>query len=79
MSGKWRQLGYVELYAGPGRLLDQSTGMELPGSPIEALRVPANHRQMCGHVAADYRETGFRPQWTGAAIGPRDSSSISDR
>jgi three-Cys-motif partner protein len=41
MSGKWRQLGYVELYAGPGRLLDQSTGMELPGSPIEALRVPA--------------------------------------
>src|SRR5690349_13857853 len=22
MSGKWHQLGYVELYAGPGRLLD---------------------------------------------------------
>jgi three-Cys-motif partner protein len=41
MSGKWRQLGYVELYAGPGRLLDQSTGLELPGSPIEALRVRA--------------------------------------
>lgn len=39
MTGKWRQLGYVELYAGPGRLLDQSTGRELPGSPIEALRV----------------------------------------
>ena len=41
MSGKWPQLGYVELYAGPGRLLDQSTGLELPGSPIEALRVRA--------------------------------------
>lgn len=41
MSGKWRELGYVELYAGPGRLLDQSTGLELPGSPIEALRVRA--------------------------------------
>lgn len=41
MSGKWRQLGYVELYTGPGRLLDQSTGLELPGSPIEALRVRA--------------------------------------
>jgi three-Cys-motif partner protein len=41
MTGKWRELGYVELYAGPGRLLDQSTGLELPGSPIEALRVRA--------------------------------------
>jgi three-Cys-motif partner protein len=41
MSGKWGVLGYVELYAGPGRLLDQSTGLELPGSPIEALRVRA--------------------------------------
>jgi three-Cys-motif partner protein len=41
MSGKWRELGYVELYAGPGRLLDQATGLELPGSPIEALRVRA--------------------------------------
>src|SRR4051812_4040499 len=41
MTGKWGQLGYVELYAGPGRLLDQSTGIELPGSPMEALRVRA--------------------------------------
>jgi three-Cys-motif partner protein len=39
MSGKWGQLGYVELYSGPGRLLDQSTGKELAGSPVEALRV----------------------------------------
>ncbi len=41
MSGKWAELGYVELYSGPGRLLDQSTGIELPGSPVEALRVRA--------------------------------------
>ena len=41
MTGKWDQLGYVELYSGPGRLLDQSTGAELPGSPVEALRLRA--------------------------------------
>jgi three-Cys-motif partner protein len=41
MTGKWEQLGYAELYSGPGRLLDQSTGIELPGSPVEALRVRA--------------------------------------
>jgi three-Cys-motif partner protein len=39
MSGKWRELGYLELYAGPGRLLDRRTGIELPGSPIQALRI----------------------------------------
>ena len=41
MTGKWAQLGYVELYSGPGRLLDQSSGSELPGSPVEALRLRA--------------------------------------
>jgi three-Cys-motif partner protein len=41
MTGKWAHLGYGELYSGPGRLLDQSTGIELPGSPVEALRVRA--------------------------------------
>ncbi len=41
MAGKWGQLGYVELYSGPGRLLDQSTGQELAGSPVEALRLKA--------------------------------------
>jgi hypothetical protein len=41
MTGKWAELGYVELYSGPGRLLDQSTGIELAGSPVEALRVRA--------------------------------------
>jgi three-Cys-motif partner protein len=43
MSGKWfaTKFGveYVELYSGPGRLLDVSTGKEQPGSPVEALSV----------------------------------------
>ncbi len=39
MTGKWGQLGYIELYSGPGRLLDRSTSKELPGSPVEALRL----------------------------------------
>jgi hypothetical protein len=42
MSGKWfaTKFGveYVELYSGPGRLLDVSTGKEQPGSPVQARR-----------------------------------------
>ena len=41
MTGKWSQLGYAELYSGPGRLLDQSTGDRAARIPIEALRVRA--------------------------------------
>jgi three-Cys-motif partner protein len=43
MSGKWfaikQGVQYVELYAGPGRLVDESTGVEQPGSPMRALSV----------------------------------------
>ena len=43
MSGKWfalrHGLEYVELYSGPGRLLNERTGEEQPGSPLQALRV----------------------------------------
>ena len=43
MSGKWFAgkygVEYVELYSGPGRLLDESTGEEQPGSPLGALAV----------------------------------------
>jgi three-Cys-motif partner protein len=43
MSGKWfavkHGVQYVELYSGPGRLLDESTGKEQPGSPVRALSV----------------------------------------
>jgi three-Cys-motif partner protein len=43
MGGKWFAskygVEYVEFYSGPGRLLDESTGKEQSGSPIEALAV----------------------------------------
>jgi three-Cys-motif partner protein len=43
MSGKWfaakHGVQYLELYSGPGRLLDESTGVEQPGSPMQALSV----------------------------------------
>ncbi len=44
MSGKWftreHGLAYLELYSGPGRLLDEATGHEQLGSPLQALHVP---------------------------------------
>lgn len=43
MSGKWFAkrygLQYLEPYAGPGRLLDEATGKEQLGSPLQALNV----------------------------------------
>jgi three-Cys-motif partner protein len=39
MAGKWFEVHYLELYSGPGRLLDESTGREQVGSPIQALEV----------------------------------------
>jgi|SRR5215211_2359789 len=43
MSGKWftreHGLQYLELYSGPGRLLDEATGNEQLGSPLQALDV----------------------------------------
>lgn len=43
MSGKWfaskHGLEYLELYSGPGRLLNERTGDEQLGSPLQALRV----------------------------------------
>ena len=41
MAGKWfaqkHGLEYVELYSGPGRLLNERTGVEQLGSPLQAL------------------------------------------
>jgi three-Cys-motif partner protein len=43
MAGKWfakeHGLEYLELYGGPGVLLDETTGAEQPGSPLQALAV----------------------------------------
>jgi three-Cys-motif partner protein len=57
MSGKWfavkHGVQYVELYSGPGRLLDESTGVEQAGSPIRALSVrkPFTH-----YVLSDFSQ-----------------------
>ncbi len=41
MARKWFEVNYVELYCGPGILLDRETGEELLGSPLEALGIDA--------------------------------------
>lgn len=57
MSGKWfaakHGVHYLELYSGPGRLLDESTGIEQVGSPLRALTVrkPFSH-----YVLSDYSQ-----------------------
>src|SRR4051812_3187133 len=57
MAGQWfaRRYGleYVEFYSGPGRLLDESTGEELVGSPIQALDVA---RPFTKYVFGDYSQ-----------------------
>lgn len=57
MAGKWfmRQHGleYVELYSGPGRLLNERTGKEQPGSPMQALAV---RKPFTRYVFSDYSE-----------------------
>src|ERR1043165_1599353 len=43
---------------------DRRTAAPVVGSRRlrESFRVPTDHGQVCGHVAAEYRETGFAPQ-----------------
>jgi three-Cys-motif partner protein len=57
MSGKWfaewHGLEYVELYSGPGRLLDERTGKEQPGSPIQALDLA---KPFSRYVFSDFSE-----------------------
>jgi three-Cys-motif partner protein len=57
MSGKWftakHGLEYVELYCGPGRLLDEKTGKEQPGSPMQALELA---KPFSRYVFSDFSE-----------------------
>ncbi|MEA2358257.1 MAG: hypothetical protein QOI62_1517 [Solirubrobacteraceae bacterium] len=53
MGGKWHGVHYLELYSGPGRLLDQSTGVEQVGSPLQALQV---RRPFNRYVFSDYSQ-----------------------
>src|SRR2546422_7250006 len=38
-AGKWSELVYVDLLAGPGRGIDHDSGAEFDGSPLRALRI----------------------------------------
>jgi three-Cys-motif partner protein len=38
-QGKWEQLVYLDLLAGPGRGIDRDTGIEFDGSPLRALKI----------------------------------------
>jgi three-Cys-motif partner protein len=50
MAGKFPALWWVELFAGPGRLLVRDTGKFVDGSPVEALNI---RRPFDGYVFAD--------------------------
>jgi three-Cys-motif partner protein len=39
MNRQWFKVHYLELFAGPGMLLDQDTGEYTPGSPVQALSI----------------------------------------
>jgi three-Cys-motif partner protein len=39
MNRKWFKVAYLELFCGPGRLYDEGTGEEVPGSPLQALGI----------------------------------------
>jgi len=41
MGNKWFPVHYLELFCGPGYLLDDVTREEVPGSPLQALSVSA--------------------------------------
>lgn len=45
MKNKWATRAYVDLFAGPGMCLDDTTGKEFDGSPLRALgcRTPFTH------------------------------------
>lgn len=71
MSGKWftqsHGLEYLELYSGPGRLLNERTGIEQVGSPLQALTVP---KPFTRYVFSDYAQECVDALT--ARIGPRD-------
>jgi len=48
-EGKWEQLVYIDLLAGPGKGIDRKSRAEFDGSPLRALRVsPAFGRLFLG-------------------------------
>jgi three-Cys-motif partner protein len=53
MGPKWFEVHYLELHCGPGYLLNEDTGEEVPGSPIQALTI---QRPFDRYVFADYSD-----------------------
>jgi three-Cys-motif partner protein len=54
MNRQWFAVHYLELFSGPGRLLDEATGEEIPGSPLEALEIPTPFDR---YVFSDFDES----------------------
>jgi three-Cys-motif partner protein len=75
MSGKWfaskHGLEYVELYSGPGRLLNEHTGQEQLGSPLQALGVA---KPFSRYVFSDFSEDCVSA--LSARVGNRPDVSI---
>jgi three-Cys-motif partner protein len=51
MNRKWFKVAYLELFCGPGYLFDESTGEEVPGSPLQALGIASPFDR---YVFSDY-------------------------
>jgi three-Cys-motif partner protein len=75
MSRQWFEVHYLELFAGPGLLLDDVTGEEVPGSPLEALSIsrPFDH-----YVFSDYAGvcTSALRQRIDGQFGPRPDVDV---
>jgi three-Cys-motif partner protein len=70
-EGKWEQLVYIDLLAGPGKGIDRKSRVEFDGSPLRALRVsPAFDRLFLG----DKSEASVRA--LPARIQPADRSRV---
>ena len=70
-QGKWEQLVYIDLLAGPGKGIDRKSRVEFDGSPLRALRVsPAFDRLFLG----DKSEASVRALRT--RIAPNDRSRV---
>lgn len=50
MARQWPERWWIELFAGPGRLLEHETGRFLPGSPVGALNIEV---PFTGYIFAD--------------------------
>jgi len=54
MARKWFEVHYLELFSGPGYLLDEATREEVPGSPLQALGIA---RPFDRYVFSDFSDT----------------------